>query len=75
MLIGNTGLRGTFSPRLPTWMRRSEWRYKTVTGTVKRIDPYEKLLIFTDRAVVKITDIIDIEELRKEENRYKEEVE
>ena len=37
-------------------------RYETITGTVKRVDLYEKLLIFTDRTAVKINDITDIEE-------------
>ena len=37
-------------------------RYETITGTVKRVDPYEKLLVFTDRTAVKITDITEIEE-------------
>ena len=45
-------------------------RYETITGTVKRIDPYEKFLIFTDRTTIKITDITDIDELRKEEDSY-----
>ena len=45
-------------------------RYETITGTVKRVDPYEKLLIFTDRTTVKITDITEIDELRKEEGSY-----
>ena len=37
-------------------------RYETITGTVKRVDLYEKLLLFTDRTAVKINDITDIEE-------------
>ena len=37
-------------------------RYETITGTVKRIDPYERLLIFTDKKTVKIGNIMDIEE-------------
>lgn len=37
-------------------------RYETITGTVKRVDPYERLLIFTDKRTVKIDNILDIEE-------------
>lgn len=37
-------------------------RYETITGTVKLVDPYERLLIFTDKKTVKIGNIMDIEE-------------
>lgn len=37
-------------------------RYETITGTVKRVDSYERLLIFTDKRTVKIDNILDIEE-------------
>ena len=37
-------------------------RYETITGTVKRVDPYERLIVFTDKRTVKIDNILDIEE-------------
>lgn len=36
-------------------------RYETVSGTVKRIDETERLLIFTDKTSVRIDNIVDIE--------------
>ena len=37
-------------------------RYETITGTVKRVDPCERLMIFTDKRTIKIDNILDIEE-------------
>ena len=45
-------------------------RYEIITGTVKRIDPYERLLIFTDKKTVKIGNIMDIEETGEQKEDY-----
>lgn len=45
-------------------------RYEIITGTVKRVDPFEKLLVFTDKRTVKINSIMDIEETGEQKEDY-----
>ena len=41
--------------------RKDGGSYVTVTGNVKKIDDYQRLLILTDRAQIPLDEIIDIE--------------
>jgi len=41
--------------------RKSGGAYMTLTGTVKRIDPYKKLLIFNDGQRIPLEDIFELE--------------
>lgn len=40
-------------------------RYETVTGTVKRVDRIERLLVLTDKTAIRMDDIADIEEIQE----------
>lgn len=41
--------------------RKAGGSYVTVTGNVKKIDDYQRLLILTDRAQIPLDEIVDIE--------------
>ena len=41
--------------------RKDGGSYVTVTGNVKKIDDYQRLLILTDRAQIPLDEIVDIE--------------
>lgn len=41
--------------------RKSGGRYKTVTGTLGRVDAYGQRLIFTDGTEISVDDIVDID--------------
>lgn len=41
--------------------RKTGGSYVTVTGNVKKIDDYQRLLILTDRAQIPLDEIVDIE--------------
>ena len=41
--------------------RKAGGSYVTVTGNVKKIDDYQRLLILTDRAHISLDEIVDIE--------------
>ena len=41
--------------------RKAGGSYVTVTGNVKKIDDYQRLLILTDRAQIALDEIVDIE--------------
>lgn len=47
--------------------RKAGGSYQELTGTVKRIDPYQLAIIFTDKQKVEISRITDLEILTPEE--------